>query len=43
MHAVLIEVDTSGQPDPEAGLKKVCESRSCLVSARRLDFWLDTG
>jgi hypothetical protein len=25
MHAVLIEVDTSGQPDPEAGLKHLRE------------------
>jgi hypothetical protein len=32
MHAVLIEVDTSGQPDPQAGLKNLREETVPRVS-----------
>ena len=43
MHAVLIEVDTSGQPDPEAGLKGLREQVVPAVSQApgfQAGYWL---
>jgi len=43
MHAVLIEVDTSGQPDPQAGLKNLREETVPRVSQApgfQAGYWL---
>jgi uncharacterized protein YdiU (UPF0061 family) len=43
MHAVLIEVDTSGQPDPEVGLKHLREQVVPAVSQApgfQAGYWL---